>query len=96
MLQPGQSADLPLEPLDADRLAQRGVQHLERDPPAVTEVLGEVDRRAAAPAQLLLDPVAVRQVGGEEILAVGQPPEFCMGRGESRARARPDQLALSR
>jgi hypothetical protein len=35
MLQPRLGADLPLEPLDPERSAERRVQHLERDPAPV-------------------------------------------------------------
>ena len=58
MLEPGLGADLPLEALDAERGAQLGVEHLERDAAAVAEVLGEVDGRGRAAADLPLDPVA--------------------------------------
>ena len=41
--------------------AELGAEHLDRDLAVVLEVLGEVDRGHAAPAELALDPVAVRQ-----------------------------------
>ena len=43
----------------AERGAELGPQDLQRDPPAVLQVFGEVDRGHPAPAELALDPVAV-------------------------------------
>ena len=71
MLEAGLGADLPLESLHAQRGAQGGVQHLERHPAPVAEVLGQIHRRAAAPAQLLLDQVELGELRREEI--VGDP-----------------------
>ena len=70
MLQPRVGADLALEALHAERSAQRGVQHLERYPAAVPEVLGQVHGRAAPSAQLLLDQVVLGELRREEIVAV--------------------------
>ena len=50
MVQPRLGPDLPLEPLHPERRAQRRVQHLERDPPPVPQVLGEIHRGAGRPA----------------------------------------------
>ena len=61
MLQPGGELDLALEPLGAERGGELGVEHLERDRPVVPQVLGQVDRGHAAPAELALEPVAIRQ-----------------------------------
>ena len=58
VLQPGRDLDLALEPLGAVRRDQLGVQHLERDGSVVAEVVREVDRGHAAPAELALDGVA--------------------------------------
>ena len=80
MLQPGLGPDLPLEALDPERRAERRVQHLERDPSAVPEVLGEIHRGAGAAAQLLLEQVAVGQLGREPIVRVGQGSTMCHGR----------------
>src|SRR6185503_7329639 len=65
MLQAGLGADLPLEPLHAEDFAQSGVQQLERDPPAVPQVAGEIDGGAGAASELTLDDVAAGQLGGE-------------------------------
>ena len=50
-----------MEPLGAEGGDQLGAEHLQRDPAAVLQVLGEVDRRHASPAELALEPVAIRQ-----------------------------------
>jgi hypothetical protein len=72
VLEAGLGADLALEPLDAERRAQGGVEHLERHPAAMPEVLGQVHRRTAAPAQRLLDQVVLGKLRREEVLAIGQ------------------------
>ena len=61
MLQAGRDGDLAVEPVRPQCEAELGAQHLERDAAAVLQVLGEVDRGHAAPAELALDPVAVGQ-----------------------------------
>ena len=61
MLEPGGELDLALEALGAEGGSQLGVEDLERDRAVVPEVLGEVDRGHAAPAELTLEPVAVGQ-----------------------------------
>jgi hypothetical protein len=71
MLQAGLGSDLPLKPLHAQRRPQRRMQHLERDPPPVAEVLGQVHRGARPPAELLLDQVVVGQLRREAVLRVG-------------------------
>ncbi len=61
VLQPGGELDLALEALGAQRAREIGVQHLERDRPVVPQVLGEEDGGHAAPPELALEPVAIRQ-----------------------------------
>jgi hypothetical protein len=61
MLQPGGELDLALEPLGTQRVGEIGVQDLKRDRPVVPEILREEDRGHPAPAELTLDPVAIRQ-----------------------------------
>jgi hypothetical protein len=65
VLQIGRELDLGQEPLGADHGRELGAEHLERDPPGVADVLGEVDGRHAAGADLALEAVAVRQGGLE-------------------------------
>ena len=62
MLQAGRVADLPLEPLRAQRRRQLGVQDLEGDRPIVPQVAGEVDRGHAAASELALERVSILQV----------------------------------
>ena len=59
MLQAGGDADLAMEPLGAQAGNQLRAEHLQRDPAAVLQVLGEVDRSHPAPADLALDPVTL-------------------------------------
>jgi hypothetical protein len=61
MLEPGGGADLPEEPLRAQCGAELGVEDLEGDQAIVLEVVGEVDRSHAAPAELALDHIAVAE-----------------------------------
>ncbi len=48
-----------------------GVQHLDRDPPAVAQVAREVDRRHAAAADLALEAVAVDEGGLQTAYELG-------------------------
>src|SRR2546425_10004002 len=57
--------DLPQEPLGADRGRELAPEHLDRHLAVVLLVLGEVDGRHAAPAELAVDGVAVREGRGE-------------------------------
>ena len=57
VLKPRDQADLPLEALGRQRRGRIGMQNLEGDPALVLEVVRQVDRGHAAPAQLALDPV---------------------------------------
>jgi acetylornithine deacetylase/succinyl-diaminopimelate desuccinylase-like protein len=52
VLEPGGEADLALEPLEAERGGEAGVEHLEGHRAVVLEVAGEVDGGHAAPADL--------------------------------------------
>ena len=61
VLQAGRDCDLTMKAVGAERGAQLGPQDLQRDPPAVLEVFGEVDRGHPAPAELTLDPVALAE-----------------------------------
>jgi hypothetical protein len=67
-VQARREADLPLEPLRAERLGQLRMQHLERDRAIMAQVLGEIDRGHASAPELTLDGVAARK-GGLELLA---------------------------
>ncbi len=72
MMQPRLRADLALETLDAEGLAERRVQHLERDAAAVAQVLGEIDGRRRPAAHLFLHQIAIGQ-------GVGQPVHDLVG-----------------
>ena len=61
MLELGGELDLAEEALGADDRGELGVHHFERDRAVVSEVVGEIDRRHAARAELALEAVA----GGE-------------------------------
>ncbi len=61
MLQRGRDVDLALEALQPHRRPELIVQHLERHRAVVSQVAGEPDRRGRAPAQRVLERVAVGQ-----------------------------------
>ena len=61
MLEPRRRPDLAEEALGAKRGAEVGLEDLEGDRAVVLEVMGEIDQRHPAPAELALQPVAVRQ-----------------------------------
>ena len=61
VLQAGGGPDFALEAFWAERGSQLGMKHLQGDRAVVLEVVGEVHRGHAAPAQLALEPVAVSQ-----------------------------------
>ena len=72
MGEPGDEADLPQEALGSTDAASSRVHHLERDGAVVPEVVGEIDRGGAAPAQEgqvavrpPLDSISVGEGGGE-------------------------------
>jgi len=57
--------DLPQEPLGADRSRELAPEHLDRDFAVVLLVLREVDGRHAAPTELAVNGIAVREGRGE-------------------------------
>ena len=61
VLQVGRELDLGQEPLGADDRGELGPKHLERHPPVVADVLGEVDGGHPAGADLPVEAIAVRQ-----------------------------------
>jgi hypothetical protein len=63
--EPGGDPDLLGEPLGAERRTQLGAEHLEGDRAVVPEVVGQIDRRHSASADLTLEAVLVGQGGGE-------------------------------
>jgi hypothetical protein len=56
--------DLAMEPLGAERLSELGAEQLERDPPLMARIIGEVDLAHAACAKSRQDPVAADRVPG--------------------------------
>ncbi len=65
MLQVGRGPDLAQEPLGADHGRELGPHELDGDLAVVPQVLGEVDSRHAALAELALEAIAFGQRGGE-------------------------------
>ena len=65
MRQAGGCLDLLQEPLGAQHGREFRLQDLKRHLSLVPEIFGEIDRRYAAFAEVTLDPVAVREGGGE-------------------------------
>src|SRR5688572_9747529 len=61
MVQPRGELDLAQEPVSTERVAQRGVEHLECYTTFVLDVVGEVYRRHSAAAQLSVDCIARRK-----------------------------------
>jgi hypothetical protein len=61
MLQPRGHPDLALEPVGSHRSAELGMEHLECDWTVLLEIVRQIDGRHAASAELLLDPVPIRQ-----------------------------------
>ena len=61
VVQSSGDSDLVEEALAAERGGQIGMEQLERDGAATLQVLREVDRGHAAPAELAFDPVTVAQ-----------------------------------
>jgi len=58
VLQVGRRLDLGQETLGTDDRSEFRLQHLERDLPLVPEIVGQVDRRHPALAELELDAIA--------------------------------------
>ena len=93
VLQPGGGLDLALEALGAEGGAELGPQDLQRDPPAVLEVFGEVDRGHPAAAELALDPVALGQGSLEPLEQVQDLPLLptaSLGRADRQTVRKPD------
>jgi hypothetical protein len=67
MLEPGGEVDLPAEPLGAERRPRLGAENLEGDRPVVLQVVGEIDGRHPATAELPLDGIAPGEGVGELI-----------------------------
>ena len=87
VLEIGGGLDLGEKPLGTDDGGELRSQDLDGDSAVVPEVLGQVDCRHAARAELALDAVAVGQGGGETSDGIGHGPhETC---GSVRPVARP-------
>src|SRR3954471_20179456 len=71
MLQVSRDADLAEESLVSQRLSQFRVNHLDGNRPIVLQVLGQPDRRHAAPTKLSLDPVIAGKRGLEPAEDIG-------------------------
>ena len=67
----GGDPDLAGEAVGAEQRAELGPEHLDRHLAVVPEVVGQVDRRHAAPAELALDGVAALQRGAELFQLIG-------------------------
>ena len=72
MLQRRGRPDLLHEPLGAEHGGELRLQHLDRDLAIVLQVLGEIDRRHAALAELALDAVAIGEGVLQRALMFGQ------------------------
>jgi hypothetical protein len=59
MLQRRRDLDLPEKPLAPDYGGEFRLEHLDRDPPVVLQVFGEIDHCHPPATQLPLDPVVV-------------------------------------
>ena len=71
MLEVGRELDLGQEALGADHGGELGPEHLEGDAAVVADVLGEIDGRHAAGADLAVEAVAVREGGLETAEELG-------------------------
>ncbi len=80
----GRPPGSPLEPLDSHCRAEGVVQHLERDPTAVPEIVGEVHRRGGAPAEQRLDRVPVGESPRQRLDGVGYCGAASVGCGALR------------
>ena len=86
MLEVGGELDLGQEALGADHCGELGAKHLERHPPVVPEVLGQVDRRHAARADLAVETVAVGKRGLKPARAARASVDFVLGMQEDGGR----------
>ena len=66
--------DLAQKVPGACRPSQLGVEHLQRDPSVMLQVVRQVHDRAATPAQLALDRVAVGEGSTHSVQGVVQQP----------------------
>jgi hypothetical protein len=94
MLEVRGDADLAEKPLRSQYTREVGVQHLERDLAIVLQVTREIDRGHPAPAELVLEHVAVAQGirqrtwrYGHVVPAEGVPSIWPEGQGYARRRA---------
>jgi hypothetical protein len=71
VIQAGGELDFAEEPVGAEHGRQLGMQHLDRHPPLVLQVLRQVHRGHAPAAQLTLDGVAISQGGAETKVEIG-------------------------
>jgi hypothetical protein len=71
VLQPGGEFDFLEKAVGPQRTGDLGPEDLECDPPLVLEVAGEIDGGHAAPPELALDRVAVREAGLQKSGRVG-------------------------
>jgi hypothetical protein len=78
-LEVGGELDLGQEALGADAGGGLGPEHLEGDAAVVAYVLGQVDGRHAAGADLAVEAVAVRQGGLEPAEELGHGGFRCLG-----------------
>ena len=79
----GLGAEAAEEP---DVLGERGVQHLDRDPPAEADVFGRVDPAARAGADRREEPVPAREhAPGQVVRAVGRHGASTVSAGPSAA-----------
>ena len=85
MLQVGGGPDLGQEPLGAEHGGELGLQHLERDLAVVPEVVGEIDGRHAALAELALDLVLVGQGGVQSFEEFGHSAGGLQTRSQYRS-----------
>jgi hypothetical protein len=67
MIEPGDDLDLAIEPLRPEHGAELRSEHLDRHLAAMLQIVGQVDRRHAAVADLALDGVAAGEGGAEAV-----------------------------
>ena len=85
MLEVGGGPDLRQEPFGAEDRGQLGLQHLDRDLAVVLDVVGEVDGRHAALAELTLDLVFVGQGGVQSFEEFGHSAGGLQTRSQYRS-----------
>jgi HEAT repeat protein len=85
VLQPSLGADLPLETLHAERGPECRVEHLQRGPASVAEVLRQVDGGTRTSTELFLDQVVSGQLGRQAIVGGGRKCAAVMGSAQSTA-----------